>query len=68
MGLVDKKNIKGIDPKLITPYTRPDGTKQLTIDCWPLYWYTGDKKPGETNGQGLNGTWFTVRPDGKLAK
>ncbi|MFE7711582.1 SCO0930 family lipoprotein [Streptomyces sp. NPDC057486] len=66
--LVDKKNIKGIDPKLIIPYTRPDGTKQLTIDCWPLYWYTGDKKPGDTNGQGVNGTWFTVRPDGKLAK
>ncbi|MGW1193116.1 SCO0930 family lipoprotein [Streptomyces sp. NPDC002559] len=66
--LVDKKDIEGIDPKLIIPYTRSDGTKQLTIDCWPLYWYTGDKKPGDTNGQGVNSTWFTVRPDGKLAK
>ncbi|MFI6062805.1 DUF4158 domain-containing protein [Streptomyces sp. NPDC051286] len=54
--LVDKKNIKGIDPKLIIPYTRFDGTKQLTIDCWPLYWYTGDRKQGDINGQGLNGT------------
>ncbi|MEU6660158.1 SCO0930 family lipoprotein [Streptomyces sp. NPDC046821] len=66
--LVDKKDIKGINPKLLTAYTRPDGTKQLSIDCWPLYWFTGDKKPGDTNGQGVNGTWFTVRPTGKLAK
>ncbi|MFD8013584.1 SCO0930 family lipoprotein [Streptomyces sp. NPDC058955] len=66
--LVDKNDIKGIDPKLLIPYTRPDGTQQLTLDCWPLYWYTGDKKPGDTTGHGVNGTWFTVRPDGKLAK
>ncbi|MGW2180221.1 SCO0930 family lipoprotein [Streptomyces sp. NPDC001732] len=66
--LVDKKNIKGIDPELLIKYTRPDGTKQLTIDCWPLYWYTGDEQPGDTNGQGVNGTWFTVRADGKLAE
>ncbi|MCX5499246.1 SCO0930 family lipoprotein [Streptomyces sp. NBC_00053] len=67
-GLVDKKNIKGIAPKLLSPYTRSDGSKQLSIDCWPLYWYTGDEKPGDANGHGVNGTWFTVRPNGKLAK
>ncbi|MEU4275868.1 SCO0930 family lipoprotein [Streptomyces tanashiensis] len=66
--LVDKKDLKGIDPKLVIPYKRPDGTQQLTLDCWPLYWYTGDKEPGDTSGHGVNGTWFTVRPDGKLAK
>ncbi|MFF8694372.1 SCO0930 family lipoprotein [Streptomyces sp. NPDC015144] len=66
--LVDKKNIKGIAPKLLIKYTRPDGTEQLTIDCWPLYWYAGDEQPGETNGQAVNGTWFAVRADGKLAK
>ncbi|MEL5955766.1 SCO0930 family lipoprotein [Streptomyces sp. CLV115] len=66
--LVDKKNIKGIAPKLLIKYTRPDGTAQLTIDCWPLYWYTGDEQPGETNGQGVKGTWFSVRGDGTLAK
>ncbi|MFJ3906270.1 SCO0930 family lipoprotein [Streptomyces sp. NPDC090025] len=66
--LVDKKDVKGIDPKLLIPLKRPDGTEQLTLDCWPLYWYTGDKKPGDTSGHGVNNTWFTVRPDGKLAK
>ncbi|MFJ2770609.1 SCO0930 family lipoprotein [Streptomyces sp. NPDC087300] len=65
---VDKKNVKGVDPKLLSTYDRPDGGKQLAIDCWPLYWYTGDEKPGDTNGHGVKGTWFTVRADGKLAK
>ncbi|MGV9311645.1 SCO0930 family lipoprotein [Streptomyces sp. NPDC003691] len=58
----------GIDPKLIIEYKRPDGTRQLTIDCWPLYWFTGDKTPGETKGQGVGGTWFAVRANGGLAK
>lgn len=66
--LVDLNKVEGIDPKKLITYTRPDGTKQLTIDCWPLYWFTGDKTPGDTNGQGVGGTWFAVTADGKLAK
>ncbi|MGW0394493.1 SCO0930 family lipoprotein [Streptomyces sp. NPDC003042] len=45
---------------------RPDGMKQQTVDCWPVYTFTGDKKPGDTNGQGVGGTWYAVSPDGKL--
>ncbi|MET9725982.1 SCO0930 family lipoprotein [Streptomyces zaomyceticus] len=66
--LVDVNKVEGIDPKKLISYTRPDGTKQLTIDCWPLYWFTGDKTPGDTNGQGVGGTWFAVTAHGKLAK
>ncbi|MFB8076986.1 SCO0930 family lipoprotein [Streptomyces sp. NPDC056013] len=66
--LVDLNDVEGIDPKKLIPYTRSDGTKQLTVDCWPLYWFTGDKTPGDTNGQGVGGTWFAVTPNGKLAK
>ena len=66
--LVDLDKIEGIDPKKLISYTRSDGSKQLTIDCWPLYWFTGDKTPGDTNGQGVGGTWFAVTADGKLAK
>ncbi|RSS58442.1 SCO0930 family lipoprotein [Streptomyces sp. WAC01280] len=66
--LVDVNKVEGIDPKKLIAYTRPDGTKQLTIDCWPLYWFTGDKTPGDTNGQGVGGTWFAVTAAGKLAK
>ncbi|MEU6351972.1 SCO0930 family lipoprotein [Streptomyces sp. NPDC047072] len=67
---VDAKNgsLDGIDPKLLSTYTRPDGGRQLALDCWPLYWFTGDKQPGDTNGQGVKGTWFTVRADGALVK
>ncbi|MFD0368183.1 SCO0930 family lipoprotein [Streptomyces sp. NPDC127114] len=65
---VDVNKVQGIDPGKLSVYTRPDGTKQLAIDCWPLYWFTGDKTPGDTDGQGVGGTWFTVSADGKLVK
>ncbi len=66
--LIDKNDVRGIDPKLVIPFNRPDGIKQQTIDCWPLYWFTGDKAPGDANGQGSGGTWFAVAPDGTLVK
>jgi predicted lipoprotein with Yx(FWY)xxD motif len=37
--------------------TRPDGTKQLAYDGWPLYYFINDTKPGETNGQGVAKLW-----------
>lgn len=63
---VDKASVKGVAEKLVTTVTRPDGTKQLAIDCWPVYWFTGDGKPGDVNGQGKQGLWFAV--DDKGAK
>ena len=42
---------------------RTDGTKQLTYAGMPLYYYPGDKNPGEANGQGINGVWFVVPPE-----
>ncbi|MDJ0380027.1 SCO0930 family lipoprotein [Streptomyces sp. G-G2] len=63
--LVDGTKVEGIEPKRLVPYTRTDGSKQLTIDCWPLYWFTGDQNPGDTKGQGVGGTWFAVNPEGK---
>lgn len=44
---------------------RPDGLKQQSIDCWPIYTFAGDKVPGDTNGQGVGGTWYAIAPDGK---
>ncbi len=40
--------------------TREGGAKQLTYKGWPLYLYTGDTKPFQTNGQSVNGLWFVV--------
>lgn len=42
--------------------TRDGGKMQLTYKGWPLYLYTGDTKPFETNGQRVNGLWFVVNP------
>ena len=47
---------------------RDDGTTQITYGGHPLYTYVGDKKAGDTNGQGQNlngGKWYLVGTDGK---
>lgn len=62
---VDKNDTEGILKKGFVTFDRPDGIKQQTIDCWPIYTFAGDKKPGDTNGQGVGGTWFAVSPQGK---
>ncbi|OAH14867.1 SCO0930 family lipoprotein [Streptomyces jeddahensis] len=62
---VAKNDTKGILQKGFVTFDRPDGLKQQTIDCWPLYTFSGDKEPGDTNGQGVGGTWYAVSPDGK---
>ncbi|AWZ10561.1 MULTISPECIES: SCO0930 family lipoprotein [unclassified Streptomyces] len=63
---VDQANAKGIIEKNYLVLDRPDGKKQQTVNCWPVYTFTGDKKAGDTNGQGVGGTWYAVAPDGKL--
>jgi predicted lipoprotein with Yx(FWY)xxD motif len=40
----------------------PSGAHQVTYLGAPLYAYYNDVKPGDTNGQGLNGVWFLVTP------
>ena len=47
---------------------RPDGSMQVTLNGAPLYYFTGDKIPGDANGQGFGGKWFAVAPDGSLIK
>jgi predicted lipoprotein with Yx(FWY)xxD motif len=54
----------GVDPSLLGTVARTDGTEQVTYNGWPLYQYAGDTAPGDTNGQGVGGVWFTVSPAG----
>ncbi|GAA1585511.1 MULTISPECIES: SCO0930 family lipoprotein [Streptomyces] len=63
---VDKANVKGITLKNFSVLDRPDGRKQQSIDCWPVYTFAGDKRPGDANGQGVGGQWYAVSPEGKL--
>jgi predicted lipoprotein with Yx(FWY)xxD motif len=44
--------------------TRDDGTVQATLDGWPLYYWQGDTAPGDTTGQGVQGVWWVLTPDG----
>lgn len=47
--------------------TRSDGTKQVTYDGHPLYYFSGDSGPGQTNGEGSNGfgaKWWLIAPSG----
>lgn len=37
--------------------TRNDGGFQTTYQGKPLYWYSNDTKPGQTNGEGFNNIW-----------
>jgi predicted lipoprotein with Yx(FWY)xxD motif len=39
---------------------RTDGAKQTTYKGWPLYYFASDSAAGQTNGQGLEGTWFVA--------
>ncbi len=41
---------------------RPDGRRQwATPDGKPLYFWAGDRSPGETGGAGMGGVWDVVR-------
>jgi predicted lipoprotein with Yx(FWY)xxD motif len=44
--------------------TRPDGTRQITVNGWPLYYFAGDQKPGDANGDGVNNNWYVIRLNG----
>ncbi len=61
-----------IDAELISPdglsgslgfIDRADGTWQVTLDNWPLYYFSGDTAPGAVNGDGSMGfgaRWYVT--------
>ena len=51
----------GVSGKLST-FARPDGTLQVAYNGAPIYYFQGDAKAGETNGQGVGGKWFVAAP------
>lgn len=60
-------SLSGVDRSLLGTIKRSDGSVQLTLHGWPLYRYAGDSAPGQIKGEGLDGTWFAVRPTGAKA-
>jgi predicted lipoprotein with Yx(FWY)xxD motif len=44
---------------------RADGGQQVTYNTWPLYFFSGDGGPDQTNGQGIfgfGGKWLAATP------
>lgn len=57
----------GANASMIGTSARSDGKPQVTYNGHPLYLYSGDQKPGDTNGQGLTdfgGAWYALSPAG----
>jgi predicted lipoprotein with Yx(FWY)xxD motif len=47
--------------------TRPDGTKQVTYNGHPLYFYARDGDASDAYGQGIKGfgaSWYVIAPSG----
>lgn len=64
----DAKAGKGVAQKLLDVTKRSGGDQQVTYNGHPLYYYAGDKKPGQTNGQALDqfgAEWYVLDAKGK---
>jgi predicted lipoprotein with Yx(FWY)xxD motif len=55
----------GVDASMIGTTKATDGSEMVTYNKMPLYHYSKDQKPGDTNGQGVGSVWFTIAPNGK---
>jgi predicted lipoprotein with Yx(FWY)xxD motif len=56
---------KGVRRGLLGTTKRKNGKLQVTYKGHPLYYFAGDRKAGQTKGQGSGGVWFVVSPAGK---
>jgi predicted lipoprotein with Yx(FWY)xxD motif len=57
----------GANASMLGTTSRSDGKPQVTYDGHPLYTYTGDQHPGDTNGQGVDAfgaRWYVLSPSG----
>ena len=57
----------GAQAQLLGSAVREDGSHQVTYNGHPLYTFMGDKKAGDSKGQGINrfgGLWYLVAPEG----
>jgi predicted lipoprotein with Yx(FWY)xxD motif len=58
----------GVRASLLGTTKRKDGKLEVTYNGHPLYYWVGDRKPGQTTGQGLNqfgGPWWVLSPSGR---
>jgi predicted lipoprotein with Yx(FWY)xxD motif len=61
----------GVRSRLVGTTRRRDGRPQVTYAGHPLYYYVGDREPGQVLCQAVTefgGTWLVVAPDGRLVR
>lgn len=42
--------------------------KHVTVNGMPVYYWIKDKAPGDVTGQGVQGVWYVIAPDGAMIK
>lgn len=65
-GMAPKTSGKA-NASLLGTTTRPDGTVQVTYAGHPIYFYSADTAPGQTNGEGVDAfgaEWYVVSQTG----
>jgi predicted lipoprotein with Yx(FWY)xxD motif len=58
----------GASASLLGKIKQPKGLWQVTYAGYPLYYYAGDRKGGDANGQGFASKWYVVNARGALVK
>jgi predicted lipoprotein with Yx(FWY)xxD motif len=56
-----------VKANLLGTTTRSDGTTQVTYNGHPLYYYAGDSKAGDMNGQDISqfgAKWYVLDANG----
>jgi predicted lipoprotein with Yx(FWY)xxD motif len=58
----------GVQASLLSTSMQANGANQVTYGGKPLYYFAGDAKPGDVNGQGVGDVWFALSASGELVK
>ncbi|TMM08724.1 MAG: hypothetical protein E6F98_15755 [Actinobacteria bacterium] len=58
----------GASASLIGTIKAAHGMRQVTYAGFPLYFFAGDTKAGETSGQGFQSQWYVVNTKGAFVK
>jgi len=72
-ALLVKKGTKpivgsGVSAKLVGTIGAAHGMAQVTYAGYPLYYFSGDKKPGQQNGQAFDQKWYVVNAKGAMVE
>jgi predicted lipoprotein with Yx(FWY)xxD motif len=70
-GTTTAKAVAGVTSSKLGTVQDPNGKTQVTYNSWPLYMYSGDSGPAQSNGEGIvsfGGTWYAMSPSGASIK